>query len=79
MRATRAWQDHGREHLLGSAFPREVMLWVVRWHCRYGLSYRGLEEMMTERGAPVDHTTVYRWVQKYAPKLDKQKRSHPQV
>ncbi|VFB05915.1 transposase-like protein [Corynebacterium striatum] len=27
---------------------------------------------MTERGVPVDHTTIYRWVQKYAPELDKQ-------
>ena len=33
------------------------------------MSYRDLEEMMTERGVPVDHTTIYRWVQKYAPEL----------
>jgi len=30
--------------------------------------------MMTERGVPVDHTTIYRWVQKYAPELDQQTR-----
>ena len=51
----------------GRHFPREVILWAVRWYCRYGVSYRDLEEMMTERGVPVDHTTTYRWVQKYAP------------
>lgn len=28
-----------------------------------------LEEMMSERGITVDHTTVYRWVQHYAPEL----------
>ena len=63
----------------GRHFPREVILWAVRWYCRYGVSYRDLEEMMTERGVPVDHTTIYRWVQKYAPELDKQTRWHRQV
>jgi hypothetical protein len=29
-------------------------LWAVRWYCRYGVSYRDLEEMLTERGVPVD-------------------------
>ena len=43
------------------------------------MSYRDLEEMMTERGVPVDHTTIYRWVQKYAPELDKQTRRYRQV
>ena len=51
----------------------------MRWYCRYGVSYRDLEEMMTERGVPVDHTTIYRWVQKYAPELDKQTRWYRQV
>ena len=34
---------------------------------------------MTERGVPVDHSTIYRWVQKYAPELDKQTRWYRQV
>ena len=34
---------------------------------------------MTERGVPVDHTTIYRWVQKYTPELDKQTRWYRQV
>jgi hypothetical protein len=37
----------------------------------YPLSYRDLEEMMPERGLHVDHTTIYRWVQHYAPELEK--------
>ena len=49
------------------------------WYCRYGVSYRDLAEMMTKRGVPVDHTTIYRWVQKYAPELDKQTRWYRQV
>src|SRR5438552_4285066 len=40
------------------------------------LRYRDLEEMMRERGLSVDHTTIYRWVQRYAPELDKRCRPH---
>jgi len=43
---------------------------------RYSLSYRDLEEMMLERGLHVDHTTIYRWVQRYAPELDRLCRPH---
>jgi len=31
---------------------------------------------MLERGLHVDHTTIYRWVQRYAPELEKRYRSH---
>jgi len=41
---------------------------------RFSLSYRDLEEMITERGVEVDLSTIYRWVQYYASKiLDKLK------
>jgi IS6 family transposase len=42
----------------------------VRWYLRYALSYRDLEEMMMERGIAVDHSTIYRWVQRYAPEIE---------
>ena len=45
-------------------FPAEVILLCVRWYCRYGISYRDLEEMMAERGVAVDHVTLYRWIQR---------------
>jgi transposase-like protein len=32
--------------------------------------------MMLERGLQVDHTTIYRWVQCYAPELDRRCRAH---
>ena len=54
-----------------------IILLCVRWYLRYSLSYRDLEEMMVERGLHVDHTTIYRWVQRYAPELDK--RIRPQL
>jgi transposase-like protein len=33
------------------------------------LSYRDVEELLTERGVQVDHVTVYRWVQRFTPLL----------
>jgi transposase-like protein len=42
---------------------------AVRWYLRYGLSYRDVEELLTERGITVDHATVYRWVQRFTPLL----------
>ncbi|WP_131784043.1 IS6 family transposase [Legionella gresilensis] len=52
-------------------FHGAVILQCVRWYCKYGISYRDLEEMMKERGLKLDHTTIYRWVQQYAPELKK--------
>jgi transposase, IS6 family len=57
-------------------FESEIILLCVWWYLRYSLSYRDLEEMMLERGLHVDHTTIYRWVQRYAPELDKRCRPH---
>ena len=57
-------------------FESEIILLCVRWYLRYSLSYRDLEEMMQERGLSVDHTTIYRWVQRYGPELDKRCRAH---
>ncbi len=57
-------------------FAGEVILHGVRWYCKYGISYRDLEEMLAERGIGVDHTTLYRWVQKYAPEIEKRLRWH---
>ncbi len=58
----------------GRHFESEIVLWAVRWYCRYGISYRDLEEMMAERGIRVDHGTIYRRVQKYAPAIEKRMR-----
>ena len=57
-------------------YESEIILLCVRWYLRYALSYRDLEEMMRERGLSVDHTTIYRWVQAYAPELEKRIRPH---
>ena len=52
-------------------FPYDIIIWAVRWYCKYGISYRELEEMLGERGVNVDHCTIYRWVQCYAPEIEK--------
>ncbi len=57
-------------------FQADFILLCVRWYLRYALSYRDLEEIMLERGLHVDHTTIYRWVQRYAPELDKRCRPY---
>jgi transposase, IS6 family len=57
-------------------FEAEIILLCVRWYLRYSPSYRDLEEMMAERGLRVDHTTIYRWVQRYVPELEKRCRAH---
>src|SRR4051812_11735646 len=56
-------------------FEPEIILLCLRWYLRYSLSYRDLEEMMVERGPSVDHTTIYRWVQHFAPILEKKCRA----
>jgi len=56
-------------------YQAEIILLCVRWYLRYSLSYRDLEEMMVERGLFVDHSTIFRWVQHYAPILEKKCRA----
>ena len=57
-------------------YEGEIILLTVRWYLRYALSYRDLAEMMSERGLSVVHTTIYRWVQCFAPELEKRMRPH---
>ncbi len=60
-------------------FEPTFILLCVRWHCKYQLPYRDLEEMMRERGLSVEHTTVRRWVQRFAPEINKRVRPHPKM
>jgi len=54
----------------------ELILCAVRWYLRYSLSLRDVEELFTERGLEADHTTIWRWVQRYGPELEQRLRSH---
>lgn len=69
------WRGAG-DAIPSGHFQSDIILLCVRWYLRYPLSYRHLEEMMLERGLTVDHTTVYRSVQAYAPEMDKRCLKH---
>ena len=55
----------------GRHFDRDVIILCVRWCLCYKLSLRDLVEMMGERGLCLSHTTIMRWVQRYAPEFEK--------
>lgn len=54
----------------------ELILCAVRWYLRYSLSLRDVEELLAERGLEADHTTIWRWVQRYGPELEQRLRRH---
>jgi transposase, IS6 family len=61
----------------GRQFTAEVILWAVRWYLMFPISYRDLELMLADRGVEIAHTTLFRWIQAYAPELEK--RIRPQL
>ncbi len=60
----------------GFRFPAEVILWAVRWYLQFPVSYRDLERMLADRGVAVDHVTLFRGVQRFAPELERRLRRH---
>jgi transposase-like protein len=55
-------------------FEPAIIVTCVRWYCRFSLSLRDLEELMAERGLAVDHTTIWRWIQRYGPEVHRRLR-----
>ena len=60
----------------GRQFPGEVIILCVRWYLRYPLVYEHVAELLAERGVAVDPSCIWRWVQTYAPELDKRCRPY---
>src|ERR1700737_213442 len=56
-------------------FEPEMILLAVGWYLRFSLSYRDVEELLAERDLRADHVTVWRWVQRYAPEMERRLRS----
>ena len=75
-RRQRAAQVRPDQSFKGRQFTAEVILWAVRWYLMFPISYRDLELMLADRGVTVDHTTIYRWIQAYAPEIEKRIRPH---
>jgi transposase-like protein len=69
-------KQSNRSLFKGRQFTAEIILWAVRWYLQFPISYRDLESMFFDRGIQVDHTTLFRWIQAYAPELEKRIRSH---
>jgi IS6 family transposase len=57
---------HRRDDPLGSPLVPDVPI-----------SYRDLEPMLADRGLTIAHITIFRWIQAYAPELEK--RIRPQL
>ena len=55
-------------------FDGQVIMLCIRWYLRYCLTLRDVEELMIERGLSVDHSTIGRWVLRYAPELNRRVR-----
>jgi transposase-like protein len=60
----------------GRQFPGEVIVLCVRWYLRYPLAYEHVAELLAERGLRVDPSCIWRWVQAYAPELNKRCRPY---
>ncbi len=54
----------------GFRFPGEVIIVAVRMYLRYRLTYRDVEELMSERGVDVGHVAIWRWVHRFTPLLE---------
>ena len=54
----------------GRWYSKEIIMQAMRLYLSYSLSYRDIEETMAEHGADVDHSTIQRWVEKYAKDLE---------
>lgn len=50
-------------------FPAVVILCAVRMYLRYPLSFQYTADLLAERSAAVDRSTVYRWVRKFGPQI----------
>ena len=61
-------------HFKGFCSSPTVIMLFVYMKCRFSLSYRDLEEMMSMRGAKIDHATLQRWVKRFVPLIDKRVR-----
>jgi transposase-like protein len=63
----------------GRHFDCEVIILCARWYLRFKLSLRDLAEMMAERGLSMAHTTIMRWVRRFAPEFEKRWRRFAQA
>ena len=71
-----AVKQNNKNLFKGRQFTAAIILWALRWYLQFPISYRDLKCMLSDRGIQVDHTTLFRWIQAYAPELEKRIRPH---
>ena len=68
------WRIAKRNGILlfaGRWFEDDIILLCLRWYFRFKLSYRDLVAILGERGLSISHTTILRWVVRYAETCEK--------
>jgi len=60
----------------GYRFPDEIIALAVRWYLRFRLPYADVAELLAERGINVDASTIFDWVQRFAPLYQEAARPH---
>jgi transposase, IS6 family len=60
----------------GHSFPPAVIGLAVRWYLRFRLSYADVVEWLAERSIAVNASTVFDWVQKFAPLYQDAAKAH---
>ena len=53
----------------GYRFPPEIIQRAIWLYLRFTLSFRDVEDLLSERGITVSYETVRRWVNHFAPKI----------
>ena len=59
-------------------FSQFIVWRSLFYYFRFSLSFREVAEMMKDRGVDINHTSIYRWVIRFAPILEKRFRKHKQ-
>ena len=62
---------NGILYLLDVGSKTTSLLLCLRWYFRFKLSYRDLVVILGERGLSISHTTILRWVVRYAETCEK--------
>ena len=59
-------KTEGNPLFSGRWFEDDIILLCLRWYFRFKLSYRDLVAILGERGLSISHSTILRWVIRYA-------------
>ena len=53
----------------GYRFPSEIIQQAIWLYVRFTLSFRDVEDLLTERGIMLSYETIRRWVNHFGPKI----------